>query len=112
MGFHEYRKIWEPKSNEILEVKKEATNKTDRFAVAVIKNKKITGHLPLRKTGRFFKRIFYFLKCEYNDCKVTIVDGKAVNLGDRVEIRVPCLLFFRGQSDYINILSKELSKNM
>ena len=112
MGFHEYRKIWEPKSNEILEVKKEATNKTDRFAVAVINNKKITGHLPLRKTGCFFKRIFYFLKCEYNDCKVTIVDGKAVNLGDGVEIRVPCLLSFRGQSDYINILSKELSKNM
>ena len=41
-----------------------------------------------------------------------IVDGKAVNLGDGVEMRVPCLLFFRGQSDYINILSKELSKNM
>ena len=112
MGFHEYRKIWEPKSNEILEVKMEPTNKMDKFAVAVIKNKKIIGHLPLGKTGRFSKTIFYFLKCEYNDCKVKIVDGKAVNLCDGMGMRVPCLLLFRGQSDYIDILSKELSKNM
>ena len=41
MLFHEYRKIWEHKSNEILEVKMEPTNKMDKFAVAVIKNKKI-----------------------------------------------------------------------
>ena len=44
MGFHEYRKIWEPKSNEILEVKLESTNKMGKFAVAVIKKKKIVGH--------------------------------------------------------------------
>ena len=44
MGFHEYRKIWEPKSNEILEVKLEPTNKMGKFAVAVIKKKKIVGH--------------------------------------------------------------------
>ena len=39
----------------------EPTNKMDKFAVAVIKNKKIIGHLPLGKTGRFTKTIFYFL---------------------------------------------------
>ena len=58
MGFHEYRKIWEPKTNEILEVKIEPTNKMDKFAVAVIKNKKIIGYLPLEKTERFSKTIF------------------------------------------------------
>ena len=112
MGFHEYRKIWEPKSNEILEVKMEPTSKIDKFAVGVIKIKKFIGHLPLGKTGRFSKTIFDFLKCEYNDYKVKIIDGKAVNLGDRMGMRVPCLLLFRGQSDYIDILSKEFSKNM
>ena len=30
----------------------------DKFAVAEIKNKKIIGHIPLKKTGRFFKTIF------------------------------------------------------
>ena len=80
MGFHENRKIWEPNYNEISEVKLESTNKMDKFTVAVIKNKNI-GHLPLGKTGRFSKTIFYFLKCEYIDWKVKIVDGKAGNLG-------------------------------
>ena len=55
MGFHEYPNIWQPKSNEILEVKMEPTNKMDKFAVAVIKNKKIIGHLPLGKMGAFPK---------------------------------------------------------
>ena len=53
MGFHEYRKIWEPKSNEILEVKMEPTNKMDKFAVAAIKSKKMIEHLSLGKTGLF-----------------------------------------------------------
>ena len=54
----------------------------NKNAVAVIKNKKIIGHLPLGETGLFFKTIFYVLRCEYNDCKVKVVDGKAVNLGN------------------------------
>ena len=112
MGFHKYRKIWEPKSNEILEVKIELTNEMDKFAVALIKNKKIIGNLPLGKTGCFSETIFYLLKCKYSDYKVKIVDGKVVNLGDGMGMRVPYLLLFRGQSDYIDILSRELSKNM
>ena len=53
----------EPKSNEILEVKMDAANKMDKFPVVVIKNKKIIGNLPLGKSGRLFKTIFYFLRC-------------------------------------------------
>ena len=58
MGFHECRKIWKPKSNEILEVKMEPTNKMDKCAVAMIKNKKIIGQLPLGKLGAFPKQFF------------------------------------------------------
>ena len=104
IGFHLYKKIWEPKSNEILEVKLEPTNKMDKFAVAVTKNKKIIGHIPLGKTGCFSKTIFYFLRCKYNDCKVKIVVSKADGMGMRV--------LFRGQSEFIDILSYKLSKNM
>ena len=92
MGFHEYRKIWEPKSNEILEVKLDPINKMGKFAVAVIKNKRIIGHLPLSKTRRFSKTILYFLRCKCSDCKDKIVDGKAVNLYDGMGMRVPCIL--------------------
>ena len=41
-----------------------------------------------------------------------IVDGRAVNLSDEKGLRALCLLLFRGQSDYIDVLSKKLSKNM
>ena len=37
---------------------------------------------------------------------------KLLDLGDGMRMRVPCLLLLRGQSDYIDNLSKELSKNM
>ena len=52
------------------------------------------------------------MKCEYNDCEVKIVVGKAVNLDDGMGMRDLCLSLFCGQSEYIDILSKELSKNM
>ena len=58
MGFHEPRKIWELKPNEILEVKMEPTNNMDKFAVAVIKKKKIIRHLPLGKLRAFPKQFF------------------------------------------------------
>ena len=58
MGFHEYRKIWEPKSNEILEVKLDSTDKKDRFAIAILKNKKINKQLPFGKTGAFANQFF------------------------------------------------------
>ena len=84
----------------------------NKFAVAVIKSKKkIIRHLPLGKTGLFPKSIFCFLRCEYNDCKVNIAYGKAVNLGDGMRVRVPCILF-RGQIEFIDILRNELSKKM
>ena len=74
----------------------ESTNKMDKFAVAVIKNKKIIGHLLLGKTGGVSKTVFYFLRCEYNDCKDKIRDGEAVNLGDGMGMSVPFL--FCGQN--------------
>ena len=58
LEFHEFRKIWEPKSNEFLEVKLEPTNKMDKFAAEVIKNKKLLGILLLVKLGAFPKQFF------------------------------------------------------
>ena len=78
----------------------------------MIKNKKIIGHLPFGKTRLFSKISFDFLRCKYNDCEVKIVDGKAVNLGDGMRMTVPCILLFRGQKEFIDILSNKLYKNM
>ena len=64
MGFHEYRKIWKPKSNKILQVKMEPTSKMDKFVVAVIKNKKIISHLPLGKNWALFRNNFLLFEMQ------------------------------------------------
>lgn len=87
-------------------------SKIKKFVVAVIKNNKVIGCLPLGKTGRFTKTIFYLLRDDYPDCKVKIVDSKVFNLGDGKRMRVSYILLFRGQSEFIDTLSNELSKKM
>ena len=87
----------------------------DKYAVAVKKDGKIVGHLPLRKNGKFAKRIFHFLR---GDITVT---GKAVNLADDDDdddddgdddddddgIKVPCVLRFSGQKSMVEIILKQ-----
>ena len=75
-------------------------SKIKKFVVAVIKNNKVT------------KTVFYFLRDDYPDCKVKIVDSKVFNLGDGKRMRVSYILLFRGQSEFIDTLSNELSKKM
>ena len=36
----------------------------DKYAVCVKKENKIVGHLPLGKSGKFAKTIFYFLRTD------------------------------------------------
>ena len=88
----------------------------DKYAVAVKKDGKIVGHLPLRKNGKFAKRIFHFLR---GDITLT---GKAVNLADDDDdddddgdddddddgIKVPCVLRFSGQKSMVEILKQQI----
>ena len=45
-GFHEYCENWNAVVGETMECKREIDNIKDRYAVAVIKNEEIVGHLP------------------------------------------------------------------
>ena len=61
-GFHEYKTIWMPHKNEVLDARMESTNKKNKFAVAVTGHKySDIGHLMKQKCERFVKTIFYFL---------------------------------------------------
>ena len=44
-GYHAYMTIWEPKNGEFLETRLESENELDKYAVAVIKNSVVVGHL-------------------------------------------------------------------
>ena len=87
-------------------------NKMDKYAVAIFQERKnkVIGHLPLGKSGKFAKTIFYFLKADKeNKCKV-VVTGKVVNKNDGLGMKVPSRLIFTAEEKYINILKERLPK--
>ena len=50
-GYHVYNVIWTAVNNEILTCERDSHNPRDRYAVAVMKNGTVVGHLP-RKESR------------------------------------------------------------
>lgn len=107
-GYHAYMTIWEPKNGEFLETRLEPENEFDKYAVAVIKNSVVVGHLAKGKSGRFAKTISFFLRTSNdNSCKVEVT-GKRVNLGDGHGLQIPCNLHFTGHVNFINKLKEIL----
>ena len=59
MGYHVYKSIWIPTKDEHLHAVMQATNKLNKYAVAVqTEDSKVVGHLLLGKSGEFAKTIF------------------------------------------------------
>ena len=88
----------------------EPTSKLDKYAVAVKgKDRDVIGNLPLGKSGKFAKTVFYFLKSDKNHhCKITVT-GEATNAVDGLEMKVPCQ-FFLAEEKFIIVLQEKLSK--
>lgn len=97
-----------PKNGEFLETRLEPENELDKYAVAVMKNSVVVGHLAKGKTGRFAKTIsFFFRASNNNSCKVEVT-GKRVNLGNGHGLQIPCNLHFTGHRNFINKLKEIL----
>ena len=106
-GYHVYKSIWTPTLQEHVYAEIEPDNSVDKYAVAVKKDKKVVGHLPLGENGKFAKTIFYFLRADpYGKCDITVT-GKAVNLGDGDGMQVPCILHLTGQKSMTEILKQQ-----
>ena len=66
-GYHEYKGIWVAVVCEELSCRREPTNREDRFAVAVVKDSNVVGHVPrkissvcslfLRESGSIICRV-------------------------------------------------------
>lgn len=109
MGFHVYKDNWTPKVGDEFQGVMESTNKIDKYAVAVKKNNgEVIGHLPLGKSGKFAKTVFYFLKTDKSHgCKIKVT-GKAINAGDLLGMKVPCKVIFDAERKFIDILQEKL----
>ena len=64
MDHQVYMKTRTPFVGEKLDTAMQPKNVKDTYAVANFQEgkKKVIGHLPLKKSGKFAKTIFYFLK--------------------------------------------------
>ena len=82
-GYHVYKSVWTPTLQEQVYGEIEPHNPVDKYAVAVKKDEKVVGHLPLGENGKFAKIIFYFLRADaYGKYNITVA-GKAVNSESR-----------------------------
>ena len=87
-------------------------NVNDKYAVAIFQEgkKKVIGHLPLGKSGKFAKTIFYFLiAAKENRCQI-IALAKAVNQNDELGMKVPSLLLLTAKENFIDIFKERLPK--
>ena len=111
-GYHVYKSVWTPTLQEQVYGEIQPHNPVDKYAVAVKKDEKVIGYLPLGENGKFAKTIFYFLRASsllsdpYAKCNIAVV-GKAVNLGDGDGMQVPCILHLSGQKSMVEILKQQ-----
>ena len=106
-GYHVYKSVWTPTLQEQMYGEIEPHNPVDKYAVAVKKDEKVIGHLPLGENGKFAKTIFYFLRADpYAKYTITVV-GKAVNLGDGDGMQVHCILHLSRKKSMVEILKQQ-----
>ena len=108
MGYHVCQTSWIPVVGERFTGVTESNNLMDKYAVAVTRSdESIVGHLPLEKSGKSAKTIFYFLNANKRHSCVIKVVGKAINGGDGLGMKVPCHLLFFAKEKYVNVLKEK-----
>ena len=106
-GYHEYKDLWTPHLGQSLATKVETTNPLDKFAVAVLLDDDVVGHLLKGRLGRYAKTISYFLQADSRNFCTVVVTGQAINLGDKKGMQVPCNLCFSGARSFLERLQRE-----
>ena len=66
-------------------------------------------HLKKRKTDRYAKAVFYFLRVTPMNTASITVTGKSVNFGDGQGLQIPCTILLKGEEKYIEVLKKQLN---
>ena len=97
-----YKAIWNPEIGEELEVLPENNNKHDLYAVSVLKNGDIVGHVPRELS----KTIKFFLGTPGSSVSCRITGRRKKGLG----LEVPCIYTAKGKLPYIKRLKKLIDK--
>ena len=95
-GLHAYKDIWDPRIGEVLALKREPENSTDKWAVAVVRSDLVVGHVPYEIAAT----ISHSLKRDFNKGTVEIT-GTRINRGAGLGLEVPCTYRLYGPAAYI-----------
>ena len=99
-GHHVYKTHWRPEINEELRCEVERGNSFDRYAVAVMKDRGVVGHVP-RELAR---TSFYFLQKQHSRMHCKITGHRKLSEISGKGLVVPCTYIFTGKTKHINKL--------
>ena len=98
-GYHEYKSVWPATAGETLRLTMELTNSQDPFAVAVIKDGCVVGHV--QRTVSPMVSFFLGKDGSVGLCEAT---GAMVNRAAVFGLDIPCVYRFYGRLAYIERL--------
>ena len=98
-------KIWNPVDGEVLVCTRETDNPHDNYAVSIIRNSCVIGHVPLGLSKTFSN--FLSLPASTMLC---IVPGKRLNRGSGLGLVIPVMYQARGHEKAIQWLEKSITK--
>ena len=108
-GYHAYMNIWNPKlGDNDAEVKHEANNEHDKFAIAIFHSKRIVlGHVP-KNLSKFFSQFLSLSNCTIS----SEVTGKRVNRGGGYGLEIPVKYTFLGPNKAIEWIEKRVTETI
>ena len=104
-GYHAYMKIWNPVDGEVLVCTLETDNPHDNYAVSIIRNPYVVGHVPLGLSKTFSN--FLSLPASTMLC---IATGKRLNRGAGLGLEIPVMYQARGHEKALQWLEKTITK--
>ena len=104
-GYHAYMKIWNPVDGEVLVCTRETDNPHDNYAVSIIRNSYVVGHVPLGLSKTFSN--FLSLPVSTMLC---IVTGKRLNCGAGLGLETLVMYQARGHEKALQWLEKTITK--
>ena len=104
-GCHTYMKIWNPVDGAVLVWTRETDNPHDNYALSIIRNSYVVGHVPLGLSKTFSN--FLSLPASTMLC---IVTGKRLNRGAGLGLEILVMYQARGHEKALQWLEKTITK--
>ena len=104
-GYHAYMKIQNPVDGAVLVCTRETDNPHDNYAVSIIRNSYVVGHVPLGLSKTFSN--FLSLPVSTMLC---IVTGKILNRGAGLGLEILMMYQARGHEKALQWLEKTITK--